>query len=98
MEGVKKHGVDYIVVRNSKMMNRRKLNDNYTCQACGFRLKVGSIYVIECHHKNPVSLGERKTCLDDLISLCPICHRIAHINKDPLDIVQIRRIRETPYR
>lgn len=94
VDGMKKQGPDFYRLRNSLMMDRRKAKDNYTCQSCGFYLKTGDSYIIECHHINPISEGERKTCIDDLISLCPTCHRIAHANRQaPLNIAQIQEIR-----
>jgi hypothetical protein len=93
IDGMLKHGPDYYRFRNNEMMSRRKLKDNYTCQACGFFLKVGNSYIIECHHKIPISQGERITSLDDLISLCPNCHRVAHANNEGLlNLEQIREI------
>ncbi len=94
VDGMRKHGPDFYRVRNSLIMDRRKANDNYTCQACGFYLKSGNGYIIECHHINPISEGERKTCINDLVSLCPTCHRIAHTSRQaPLNIAQIREVR-----
>ena len=78
--------------RNSKLLKHRKKHDDYKCQACGFKLKVKGSYVIECHHKNPL-MGEVITRLQDLISLCPTCHRIAHKQKPrPFGLDQIKEI------
>lgn len=81
--------------RNTSLANQRKFKDNYTCQACDFRLKLNGRYVIECHHKFPLGDGAvRETTLDHLVSLCPTCHRIAHTSKEPLDIPQIVEARK----
>ena len=41
--------------RNSGIILKRKEADNYTCQACSFRLQVDGKFIIDCHHKNPFS-------------------------------------------
>lgn len=71
--------------RNQKIVQQRKKMDNYTCQACGFKLSILKKFVIEAHHLNPLgdSDDDTITSIDDLISLCPTCHRIAHM-RDPL--------------
>ena len=80
--------------RNIGIVNRRKELDDYTCQACGFKLKVNNRYVIECHHTNPLAGGkERITNINDLICLCPTCHRIAHLKKPPYSVTEIKRLR-----
>jgi len=76
--------------RNQTLAKQCKVRDNFTCQACRFKLKLNGKYVIECHHKNPIGEGgERETSLDDLICLCPTCHRISHTRKIPLDVDEI---------
>lgn len=76
--------------RNQALVQQCKARDNYTCQACGFHLKVNGRYVIECHHSNPIGAGgERETSLGDLVCLCPTCHRIAHTREKPLSIQEI---------
>jgi hypothetical protein len=78
--------------RNVKLLKKRKRLDNYMCQACDFQLEVEGKYVIECHHKNPLR-GEAMTRLEDLISLCPTCHRIAHKRKPhPFELEQIKEL------
>lgn len=55
------------------------------CAACGFdpveefgdrgiKLKT----LLDVHHKNPLAEGTRLTTFDDLVLLCPTCHRIEH--------------------
>lgn len=34
--------------------------------------------LIEVHHKNPIASGKRETTLDDLVPVCPNCHRALH--------------------
>lgn len=93
-EGIYTNGPDFLRLRNHKLMDKRKSKDKYTCQVCGFYLKVGNSHVIDCHHLMPIAEGERETTLDDLISLCPTCHSIAHIHGiKPLTIEEIKEIR-----
>ncbi len=91
LEGYKKDQNLLVGARSASLARERKLRDNYKCQVCGFKLKINGRYVIECHHKYPLSAsGERETRLDDLISLCPTCHRIAHTRDEPLTPDEIR--------
>lgn len=67
--------------RDAKLVEARKVKDDYTCQTCGLRLEVSSgKFIIEVHHLKPVGeLSEATvTSIDDLICLCPTCHRVAH--------------------
>jgi predicted HNH restriction endonuclease len=81
--------------RNAKIIATRKRLDDNTCQACRFRLQVNGRFVIDCHHRNP--LGDREapriTRIEELICLCPTCHRIAHTHRYPLDPKEIREAR-----
>ena len=63
--------------RNAQIIAARKQHDNYTCCVCNFCFEVHGVFIIDCHHKYPLREGERMTNLDDLVCLCPICHRIA---------------------
>lgn len=82
--------------RNSKLAKMRKAHDDYKCQSCDFKLKLNGKYVIECHHLNPIGQnGARETTLNDLISLCPTCHRIAHTRQSPLTIKEIISARKS---
>lgn len=80
-------------VRNRKIVDKRKSLDNFTCQACGFRLMIKGRYVIECHHMISFSeKGERLTRLEDLVSLCPTCHRIVHTRTPPYSIEEVKAL------
>jgi len=71
--------------RNVKKVKERKIKDNFQCQNlnCKFFLN-GKI--VEVHHLKPLFSSDDPviTELDDLITLCPTCHRIAHyiLNND----------------
>lgn len=96
LEGYRRDQKILAGARNQELARQCKVRDKYTCQACGFKLKHNGRYVIECHHKNPIgSGGVRETSLDDLVSLCPTCHRIAHTRRSPLDVDEIALARKT---
>jgi len=76
--------------RNAAVVLKCKERDNNTCRACGFSLRVNGRSIIECHHLvSLASEGERVTSVDDLICLCPTCHRIAHTSNPPLALEKI---------
>lgn len=79
--------------RNRALVVKCKERDNFACQACGFRLNVNGSFVIECHHTKPVAAsGVRLVLLEELICLCPTCHRIAHTKREPYNVQEIRRL------
>lgn len=81
--------------RNQALALQCRARDGYKCQVCGFKLKLNGRYVVECHHTNPIGGGQvRETKLDDLISLCPTCHRIAHTREKPLSVMEMKRLRK----
>lgn len=85
--------------RNAQIILECKERDHYGCKSCGFRLRVDGVYIIDCHHKYPLGNYENAkiTNLDDLMCLCPTCHRIAHARKPfPLGIEEIRKARRLP--
>ncbi len=96
LEGVAKERSYLAKSRNSNLVSQRKKIDNYTCQACGFFLQIGEHkYIIDVHHINP--LGKSSdiviTKLDELVCLCPNCHRIAHTrNVKPLTVLEIKEV------
>lgn len=82
--------------RNAALAAKRKRRDGYTCQACGFFLEVDGRHVIEVHHLNPFDGGgERVTSVGDLTSLCPTCHRIAHLRSVPYSVAEIQGLRRS---
>jgi predicted HNH restriction endonuclease len=90
------YGLDRIILskkRNAQLSRKRKINDNYTCQACGFSKEINGKWIIEVHHLNPISItGETITSINDLISLCPTCHRVSHTKIPPYSIKEIKNI------
>jgi hypothetical protein len=96
IEGYKVDALILSTHRNQGLVKERKELDNYTCQSCGFKLQVDGKYVIECHHLNPLAeQGETDTSIPDLISLCPTCHRIAHLRKPPYTPNEVSELQKT---
>jgi transcriptional regulator with XRE-family HTH domain len=94
VEGLKQEVARWVTGRDPIIAVEKKLQDDYVCAACGFRLVIDDIPVIQCHHTNPLEEGIRKTDLKDLVCLCPTCHAIAHIGRPPYGVAEIRRIRK----
>jgi 5-methylcytosine-specific restriction endonuclease McrA len=78
--------------RNSKIVQLAKSNalikggGKIECECCGFDFlkiygKIGDSF-IECHHKIPISEGERITRIEDLALVCSNCHRMLHRKQD----------------
>ena len=71
------YGKDWKMIRDQV-----RKRDNYVCQSCGRTEEVGKI-PFHVHHKIPfkcfVSI-EKANELENLITLCPICHRMAELN------------------
>jgi len=76
--------------RERALVRCRLEKDNYECQHCGFpsqikaEIPLNSI-LVEIHHINPIQDGERETKIEDLISLCPNCHKLVHTIGKELD-------------
>lgn len=94
-EGYKQDRTVTFRSRNASIIAQRKQMDDYTCQVCRFRLEVNGTFIIDCHHKKPLGLVDSATVteLDHLVCLCPTCHRIAHTQRYPLDVDEIRALR-----
>lgn len=79
--------------RDQTLAKKAKSRDNHQCRACGFRKKIKGKFVIDCHHLHPLSnSGEVLTDINDLVCLCPNCHRIAHLRQPPFDIEEIKEL------
>jgi len=81
--------------RDKKIVEKRKELDSYTCQICDYKMSIDGKYIIECHHLNPIALGERETSLNDLASLCPTCHRIVHMRKPIYTLSEAKKLIKT---
>jgi hypothetical protein len=76
-EGEKKPSTGYRVYRSAKLVAETKKRDNFTCRACLFTFQKQIVHV---HHLNPLSERQlpKETTLEDLVTLCPNCHHLAH--------------------
>jgi hypothetical protein len=93
-EGYDQDRTNTFRTRNAEIIARRKAYDDFTCLSCGLRLCVNGVFIIDCHHKYPIREGDRVTNLDDLICLCPTCHRIAHSRISPLSVSETQAARQ----
>lgn len=94
MEGIMREHRYLMRSRDAKLVEARRVKDDHTCQVCGFRLEVKTgKFIIEVHHLKPLgSFAEATvTRIEDLVCLCPTCHRIAHSRpKHPLSVTEIK--------
>lgn len=77
LEGEKNAVSGYRLRRSSKLVLKAKERDRFTCVACCFHYHDE---IVQAHHLDPLSERKepKKTMLEDLITLCPNCHYIAH--------------------
>lgn len=58
--------------------------DNYACCACGWHLseydaeKKSNKRTLQCHHKEYRHLYDEMNHLEDLVTMCSVCHRAIH--------------------
>ena len=78
-----------------------RANKGYTCKCCGFDFekKYGELgkNFIEVHHVVP--LASRKECIvpdvdNDLVCLCPNCHRMIHRKKENGEIYKVEELQK----
>lgn len=77
LEGDKEEITGYRIRRSTKLVKATKERDRHTCRACGFHFEDQIVHV---HHLDPLSEYQhpQETKLEDLITLCPNCHYLAH--------------------
>jgi 5-methylcytosine-specific restriction protein A len=87
--------------RSRAIVERKKAealaeNGKLACEACGFdftaRYGDRGQGFIECHHLAPLSdaTGPSKTKLSDLALICANCHRMIHIRRPWLTLVELQ--------
>lgn len=54
--------------------------DNYHCMCCGRNYKDDNV-VLSIHHNNYDNLFDEANHLDDLVTLCKVCHASVHRNR-----------------
>jgi hypothetical protein len=68
--------------REVKAKNRAKNGGVLCCEACGFGDTLNGMF--DAHHLQPLAAGVRESRADDLVVLCPTCHRWAHVKAPDL--------------
>lgn len=93
-EGFTKDRTVEFKTRNAGLIKKRKEKDSNTCQSCKFQLFVNGKAIIDCHHLFPLSASVDPTVtkINQLVCLCPTCHRIAHSTNPPLTPSKIRKL------
>ena len=62
--------------------DKAKIRDNYVCQICGLR----EPEIMEIHHIKPKSkFPELMNDLENMITLCPNCHRRKSVREKAFD-------------
>ena len=71
----------------------------FACKACGVDLekRYGPLAagLIDVHHKIPIAEAREEREVDfvnDLVPLCPNCHRVAHRRDPPLSVEELRQL------
>lgn len=78
----------------------RAATGGLACEVCGFdsQASFGIEGVVDVHHVLPLNQrGEGITALEDLVVVCPTCHRLLHTQKPVLTPEQLRQRRLTPF-
>ena len=77
-EGERSTSEREIYKRCPGLVRTRKRMDAYTCTICGFH---HADKIVHVHHINPIAnrITPQNTHVDDLITLCPNCHALAHM-------------------
>jgi hypothetical protein len=73
------------------------------CAVCSFVTPEGvEAEIVQLHHTEPLyGLGKQGTsmglseAISKLIPLCPTCHQIAHVEKPPLTVGSIKKLRDS---
>ena len=79
--------------RQAKELNRAANGGTLVCEACRFSDSLASMF--DAHHLQPLAAGTRDSRVDDLVVLCPTCHRWAHAKAEdklsPLSVVEVAK-------
>jgi len=70
--------------------HRKVALKHYGCKCYSCDFAPTNSHLIDIHHLDPIAEGERVTKLEDLIPLCPTCHRQAHSQRPPMPIKELR--------
>ncbi len=95
-EGGRKYVTHLMVERSRSLVDFLKATSVWICDICSddYAARYGIEY-IEAHHKTPISTltSEHIVKLEDLVLLCPNCHKAVHIimKRSELDYDEIKR-------
>ena len=93
-EGGKREVVSEVYERDQLVSEYAKRRANGTCQLCGqpapFSDRYGDPF-LEIHHIVPLPEGGPDT-IENVVALCPNCHRKVHILQLPGDVARLRSI------
>jgi hypothetical protein len=80
--------------REVKALNRAKNGGVIACEACDFSDPLDAMF--DAHHLQPLAAGNRGSRVDDLVVLCPTCHRWAHAKAEdkllPIPVAEIAKV------
>jgi 5-methylcytosine-specific restriction protein A len=79
------------LAKEAKRLNSEKYGVP-TCEACFFSHP--DLGMFDAHHPNPLAAGQRVTLVEHLEVLCPTCHRRAHRVPNPLQPLQLFKLKE----
>lgn len=93
VEGILREAHYLMRSRNRTLVDAARARDGCRCQSCGYLNRIQGRYIIEVHHLYPLGATETAvvTRVEDLVCLCPNCHRSAHTRKEaPLTLDELR--------
>ena len=77
--------------QQAKELNRTANGGVLVCEACRFSDELASMF--DAHHVQPLAVGIRASRVDDLVVLCPTCHRGVHAKaQDKLSPISIESL------
>lgn len=91
-----------LLVKGREHYRNQDADKQLRCKACGFSTPVGLFKeIIQLHHTVPIAeSGDegRKFSIEDalrlLLPLCPTCHQLAHSSSPPLELAEIKSLRD----
>lgn len=76
-----------------KELNRAANGGVLRCEACRFSNQSASMF--DAHHLEPLAAGIRESRVDDLVVLCPTCHRWVHAKAEdklsPISVILLAK-------
>lgn len=78
----------FVRKRDARLREECLKKNGKVCSICGLDpvklYGAGFENIIEVHHLHPIACGERETTIDNLIPVCPNCHRALHSKHEGL--------------